>query len=145
MTTGDEASPLEWRQLQEKAVAVLGDALDWELPGPVWEKKVPGALSDLTLAATARDLPALWRAIGALWLCEGTSRVQTRVGGPPLLPAPLPVRERIAELIDSLTAEGTPESGTGYLADADAISGRAAARSPVRDSSPAVAYPPAAQ
>ena len=89
MTTGDEASPLEWRQLQEKAVSVLGDVLDWELPGPVWEKKVPGALSDMTRAATARDLPAFWRAIGALWLCEGTSRVQTRVGGPLLLPAPL--------------------------------------------------------
>jgi CATRA-Associated Small Protein len=91
----------EWRAAREQAVEVLRDALEWNLPEWRW-KDAGEAISDISAAVSAARLDALWRAIGGLDLC-GTPRVAGRLGDTPSLPAPVAVRDRIAELVDALT------------------------------------------
>jgi hypothetical protein len=109
----------EWRAAREESVAALTEALSWHLPEPWW-KQVEETLADMAAAAspTATSPQALWQATGLLELYSPL-RVTTRLGDTPQLPAPKAVRERIAELIDTLSAErgqmvGDVGKGSGF-------------------------------
>lgn len=108
----------EWRAARGQAAALLRDALEWDLPGPRWHQ-VQEAVADMAAAAATQETAALYRAIGLLDLC-GPDRVATRLGAHQediaRLPAPMPVRERIAELVDTLTRQ-EPRVGDGPCPD----------------------------
>ena len=110
MSAGNASnSGTEWHAARSEALAVLHDALGWNLPGPRWEQ-VQSTVADIAAAVAAASLDALWQTISRLELCSPL-RVVTRVGDTPPLPAPKAVRERIAELIDTLAREGDPKVG----------------------------------
>jgi len=102
-------SETEWRAARAEALAVLGDALLWNLTASRWEH-VRDAVADLAQAVAATSVGALWQAIGHLELCSPV-RVATRLGDAVALPAPMAARERIAELIDALTRDGDLKIG----------------------------------
>jgi hypothetical protein len=90
---------------RDDALTVLREALAWELPASGWAG-VGDALSKL---AASRDLEA---DLGYLELA-GPFRIATRVGDEPVTPIPAPVRERVNELIHSLTARLEKPDGDG--------------------------------
>lgn len=97
----------EWRAARAQAAALLRDALAWDLPAPRWQQ-VQDAVADMVAAAAARDIAGLHRAAGYLDLCS-PDRVATRLGSQQedtaRRPAPMLVRERIAELVDTLSRD----------------------------------------
>jgi hypothetical protein len=108
---GAASHEVEWRAARHEAVAALTEALRWELPQWRWEN-VQAVLAEL---AGADSPDRLWQATASLELC-GPLRVARRLGDAPepddiQLPAPKAVRERIAELIDTLAPGGHARAG----------------------------------
>lgn len=106
---------------RDEATAVLGEVLTWRLTEPEWEE-VAAAVATLAAAAGQPGTEELWRAAGqpgtdALWRAAGELelhapvRVKARLGDTPPLPAPLALRERIAELVRFLARPAGPLSG----------------------------------
>ena len=81
--------------MHEDVVTVLRQALDWQLPAAGWVD-VRLALDRL---GASHDVGA---DLGYLELA-GPFRIGTRVGDEPTTPIPAPLRERVNELIHSLT------------------------------------------
>jgi hypothetical protein len=105
----------EWRAARDEAADLLRDALAWDLPAWRWEQ-VQDAVTGMVAAVAAADLAALRRTTSYLELC-GPARVATRLGtqqqDSARLPAPMPVRERIAELVDTLAPEKDLKANDG--------------------------------
>lgn len=119
---------VEWRAARDQALELLRDALEWNLPERRWWD-VSGAISDMAVAVSAASANTLWRAVGSLDLCA-TTRVASRLGDTPPLPAPVAVRDRIADLIDALADEGNREAGElpGHVTGAAVIEADEAGR-----------------
>jgi hypothetical protein len=107
-TDATEAGDAEWRSAREEAIAVLRDALGWNMTAARWAQ-VGDAVEEIASAAAASP-DALWEASSGLEL-YAPQRVINRVGGgladpPTALPAPKAVRGRIVELVDALAPPG---------------------------------------
>lgn len=105
------ASDAEWRSARDEAIAVLRDALRWNMTAARWAQ-AGDVVEEIASAAASASPDALWQTTGSLELFS-PPRVINRIGGtggdtPPLLPAPRAVRARIVELVDSLLPPGQP-------------------------------------
>ena len=89
-------------QIQEDALNVLRDVLLWELSPARWEG-IAGVLEALAADLELGDLGTLAEATIELELA-GPVRI-TRIGATPTEPPPPPVRERINQLIHSLSGQ----------------------------------------
>jgi hypothetical protein len=106
----DRASDLDWRGACEEACAILRGIPLWYLPASRWPE-VSVAIAALAEAAAAGDAGALWGAAARLDLFDSL-RTQIRLGDvPPVLPAPMPVRDRAAELITTLGRAAGQKAG----------------------------------
>jgi len=93
-------------RLQNDALAVLHEVLDWELSAARWEV-VAGILDALTGSLEQGDLETLVQATIQL---EQSGPVRlTMIGATPTQPPPPPVRERTNQLIHRLS--GSTEDG----------------------------------
>jgi hypothetical protein len=101
-TYGSGVGDTEWSPARDESIAVLRDALDWTMSSASWDQ-VRGTVEEIAAAIAVTSANALWRTTGSLEL-RGPVRVATRLGDPPLLPVPREIRERIVELIDTLTS-----------------------------------------
>jgi hypothetical protein len=99
-TENPEISDANWQAARDEAVAALTEALTWELTESRWEQ-VSSAVEEIASAVNAARPDALWQTTGDLQL-YASLRVRTRLGDTPPLPAPKALRERIAELVESL-------------------------------------------
>lgn len=106
-TTG--TSETEWHAARDEALAVLRDALGWNLSLRRWEQ-VQDTVTEMAAAVAAASTNSLWQMTGRLELSSPV-RVATRLGDAAVLPAPMLVRERIAELVDTLTRVDTLKAG----------------------------------
>jgi hypothetical protein len=104
---GTGSGNADWRAARAEAVLALGDALTWNLPAPRWAQ-VQGVINDMAAAASAS--PDVLRQATALLELSGPVRVVTRLGDASQLPAPMAVRERVAELVDTLTRDGAVDA-----------------------------------
>jgi CATRA-associated small protein len=82
------------------ALDVLTDVLQWRLPQARWTR-VTEIVQSIDKALSAGDPVALEAATIDLELA-GPIRI-TRIGAPPQVPAPPPVRDRVNSMVDSLT------------------------------------------
>lgn len=97
---------------RDEATAVLGEVLSWRLTEPEWEQ-VASAVAEVAAAIEALNADELWRTTEELQL-HGALRVTTRLGAkPPKLPAPKALRERVAELVESLARSADGECAGG--------------------------------
>ena len=89
--------------VRAEALDVISDALQWRLADARWQA-VEQVLVAMDAALTAGDLAALAAATADLELA-GPLRI-TRIGTPPVLPPPPPIRDRLNQLVYSL--DGMP-------------------------------------
>ncbi|WP_049556709.1 CATRA system-associated protein [Nonomuraea sp. SBT364] len=92
--------------MHDEAVARLREALDWELPEPWW----PDVGAAVDRLAASPDVSA---DLGHLELA-GPMRIASRFPDRPVTPMPEQIRERVNELIHSLSvpvADGADEQG----------------------------------
>ncbi|HEX4815979.1 MAG TPA: CATRA system-associated protein [Nonomuraea sp.] len=78
------------------AVELLREALTWKLPAPDW----PDVAAAVGRLEGSGDVPG---DLGHLELA-GPMRIVTRYGDPPVTPMPEDLRERVNELIHTLSA-----------------------------------------
>jgi hypothetical protein len=107
--TTDDAGASEWRAGRDEAREALREALMWDLPAARWEH-VSDAVEGMAAAIVARSLAGLRQTTARLELCSPV-RVATRLGDTPRLPAPQAARERITEMIDTLTRDQDLKAG----------------------------------
>jgi hypothetical protein len=94
-------------RIQDDALAVLQEVLDWELSSPRWNA-IAGILDALAVSLDQGDLDTVVKATIQLEQA-GPVRV-TMIGATPTEPPPPPVRERANQLIHRLS--GGTEAGT---------------------------------
>jgi hypothetical protein len=103
VTDNAGTSDTRWSAVRGEAVEALRDALVWNLPEPRWTQ-AGAAIAGMAAAVAAASLEGLRQTTAHLELC-GPLRVKIRLGDTPPLPAPKATRERITELIDTLTRD----------------------------------------
>jgi hypothetical protein len=94
----------DWQRARQEAAAALRDVLCWNLRPARWAQ-VRDVLAEMPAAAAAPGPAALWDATETLELYAPV-RVETRLGDEPREPVPVSVREKVAELVDSLQPHG---------------------------------------
>jgi hypothetical protein len=106
------AGGVDWPAARDEATAVLGEVLSWRLTEPEWEQ-VTRAVAEVAAAIQAPSTDELWRTTEELQL-HGALRVKIRLGEkPPELPAPKALRDRVAELVESLARSADGECAGG--------------------------------
>lgn len=99
----------EWQRARSEAVSTLRDVLHWNLQPRRWER-VRQVLAEMA-AAAAEPGPAALRDVTATLELYAPVRVDTRLGDEPYGPVPGTVRERVAELVDTLQPESALDHG----------------------------------
>jgi hypothetical protein len=99
----------DWQRARQEAVAALQSVLRWNLRPARWAQ-VREVLAEMTAAVAAPGPAALWDATETLELYAPV-RVETRLGDEPREPVPGSVRERVAELVDTLQPHGAGGQG----------------------------------
>jgi len=102
------------------ALDVLTDVLQWRLPAARWTR-VTEIVQSIDRALSAGDPAALEAATIDLELA-GPTRI-IRIGAPPQVPAPRPVRDRVNSMVHSLTDVTDVTAGTDR-GDSEKGSGR---------------------
>jgi hypothetical protein len=87
--------------IRAEALDVLKDALQWQLTETRWPA-IEQVLAAMHAAVTDRDPDALMAATADLELAGPLRTRATRIGAPPLLPAPPKVLERLNRLVFTL-------------------------------------------
>jgi len=106
-----EISDLNLQAAREEAAIALTEALAWTLTESTWDQ-VSRTVEAIASAAEAGDADVLWQTAGDLEL-QAPLRVMGRLGDTPPLPAPKALRERIAELVESLGGPAPDDTAGG--------------------------------
>ncbi|MGD0561195.1 MAG: CATRA system-associated protein [Streptosporangiaceae bacterium] len=106
---------MEWPAVRDEVVAVLRDALGWNVPAARWDQ-IREVIDDMATAVASAGPesagPDEVRRMAEMLELFSPVRVMTRLGEPPDVPVPEAVRERIAELIDALAPAAQPDDRT---------------------------------
>lgn len=98
---------MEWRKARGEALELLRAVLGWQLDKVHWQL-ADEAIDGIAAAMAAADPQSMLIGIVRLEQVE-QRRVSTKLGDPPQVRPPEPVRERINELIDALVRNGSSE------------------------------------